>query len=119
MPPQAQMSLEELLSIGMDPAKTVGFPTIQGAGVTGIQGDGAPSFAITVGFAGLVHMPNEGMLSSGILSIILAAGRPDIMILLRGSTLSGTGAAPNEHCRSAVETTACGMILVKDLIVND
>lgn len=98
------------MSRGIGPPKAVGEPTIQGAGVTGIQADGAPSAAITAGLAGLVHRPNGGILTIGILLIILAAGLPLIKIRFSGNTLIGTGATPNEHCINDPVTMTCAMV---------
>ena len=69
-----------LSSVGILSSKTVGTPVIHGAGVFGIQGIGvstpiaAAVAAATVGFAGLIHIPNGMILTIGMWSIILAAG---------------------------------------------
>jgi hypothetical protein len=79
-PAHIHISLLSLLRQGILPINTVGFPTIQGATVTGIQGIGVrtPKAAVvaaaTVGFAMLLQTPNGVILRNGLLSIILAAG---------------------------------------------
>lgn len=102
-PPQLHMSLEVLLSAGMLAIKTVGEPGAHGAAVTGMQGMGvstpnaAAVAAATIGFAMLLHMPNGGTLTMGLLSMMLAAGVP-LMTLFAGRTTSVDGATPKLHC---------------------
>ena len=101
-PPQLHISFDELFSAGMLPISTVGAPGTQGATVTGIQGMGvstpiaAAVAAITMGLAGLMHMANGGILSMGLLSMMLAAGVP-VMVRFKGSTTRLLGAAPKLH----------------------
>ena len=79
-PAQEHMSFDVLFRAGMLPIRTVGEPTIQGAGVTGIQGIGvrtpraAAVAAATVGFARDWHKPNGMMFTIGLLSMTLARG---------------------------------------------
>src|SRR5688500_14698638 len=114
-PPQLHISLELLLSAGMLPMSTVGEPTTQGAAVTGTHGMGvstpsaAAVAAATVGLDGDWHMPNGGMFTIGLLSMMLAAGVP-VIVLLAGSTTSVLGATPNEHCIMAPMHTCCPIV---------
>ena len=109
-PPQLQLHMEELFNAGWPPSITVAAPGAQGATVTGIQGIGVktPKAAAvaeaTVGFEGDMHMPNGGMFTVGLLSMMLAAGAP-IMVLLAGSTLSALGAAPKVQAIMQPEVT--------------
>lgn len=109
-PPQLQMSLLSLVSAGKFPMRTVGFPMIHGARVTGTHGMGVktPSLAavaaITVGLAGELHAPKGNMLTIGLLSMIVAAGSIP-STLFRGRTTRDDGAAPNEHCSMAPAVT--------------
>lgn len=96
-PVYAQISFDSCVRIGAVLAIQVGFPTIHGAGVIGIQADGAPSAAITAGLSGLLQDPNGKIFIKGLLSRIFATGRLLIMILLSGNTPNGIGAVPNEH----------------------
>src|SRR6516225_8776344 len=78
----------------------VGVPGAQGPGKTGTQGMGvstpsaAAVAAATVGLAGLLHMPNGGMFTIGMLSMMLAAAMLLVIIWFLGSTLNVLGAAP-------------------------
>jgi hypothetical protein len=102
MPPHMQVQVEELFKAGMPPSMTVAEPGAQGATVFGIQGMGVntPKAAAvadaTVGLASDMHTPNVGMFTMGLLSMMLAAGVP-IIVLLVGSTLRALGAAPKLH----------------------
>lgn len=66
-PPHMHMQVEVLLRAGMLAMRTVGEPGVQGAVVAGIHGMGvktpnaAAVAAMTVGFAGLMHMA-KGMI---------------------------------------------------------
>jgi hypothetical protein len=96
------VQVETLSNAGMPPSITVAAPGAQGATVFGIQGIGVntPNAAAvadaTVGLASDMHTPNVGMFTIGLLSMMLAAGAPQLT-LLAGSTLSALGAAPNVH----------------------
>ena len=109
-PPQLQLHMEELFNAGWPPSITVGAPGDQGAAVTGMQGIGVntPNAAAvaeaTVGFEGDMHMPKGGMFTVGLLSMMLAAGAPT-MVLLAGSTLSALGAAPKVQAIMQPEVT--------------
>jgi len=101
-PPHMHVQVEELFNTGMPPSITVAEPGAHGATVFGIHGIGVntPSAAAvadaTVGLASDMQTPNVGMFTIGLLSMMLAAGAPT-MVLLVGSTLSALGAAPKLH----------------------
>jgi hypothetical protein len=86
----------------MFPISTVGEPGVHGAGRTGTHAMGVstPNAAavaeITSGFVGELHIPNEGTLTIGILSMIVAAGVP-VRTWFAGRTISDAGAAPKLH----------------------
>jgi len=115
-PPQLHMSFEELLSAGMLPISTVGAPGAHGAAVTGMHGMGvstpkaAAVAAATIGFAGLLHIPNGGMMTMGLLSMMLAAGVP-VMVRLAGNTTRLLGATPKLHIIIAPVQTCIPMLL--------
>lgn len=102
-PPQLHINFESFCSAGRPPINTVGEPGAQGAAVAGTQGIGvktpsaAAVAAATIGFAGQLHMPNGMTLTMGALSIIVAAGAPDITHDV-GSTFKDEGATPKLHC---------------------
>ncbi len=100
-PPQLHMHLLELFSAGLLHISTVGEPGAQGAVHAGTHGIGvstpiAAAVALaTVGFARLLHIPN---IIGGLgISIIVAAGIPEPVTVFCDVTVSGAGAAPNEH----------------------
>jgi hypothetical protein len=101
------MSVDVSSSAGMLASNTVAAPGAQGAVVAGMQGIGvrtpraAAVAAATVGFEGLVHMPNGMMLTIGLLSMMFAAGTNDVIILFKGRTTMELGATPKLHCSSA------------------
>lgn len=111
MPPQVQLHVDELSSAGWLPISTVGAPGTQGAGVTGTHGIGVstPEAAAvadaTVGFAKLLHMPNGGMLTIDMWSMIVAAVSELDDVRLVGRTLSADGVAPKEHVMRALVVT--------------
>lgn len=113
-PPHMQVHVEELFNAGIPPNITVAAPGAQGATVLGTQGIGVntPSAAAvaeaTVGLASDMHMPNGGMLATGLLSMILAAGAP-ILVLLVGRTLRALGATPKVHIIMQPEVTKSGI----------
>lgn len=100
----------------MLPINTVGEPGAHGPGMTGVQGMGvstpiaAAVAEATAGLASDMHTPKGGMFTNGFWSMILAAGGPPAMVLLRGSTLSVLGAMPNVHIIIAPETTCWGIV---------
>src|SRR5258708_7917935 len=101
-PAQLHMHLEVLFNAGMLPIFIVVEPGAQGALVTGMHGMGvntpraAAVAEATVGFAREEHIPNVGMFAIGLLSMILAAGAP-AMVLLSGGTINEAGATPKLH----------------------
>jgi len=111
IPPQLQISFEELLSAGLLAIRTVGDPGAQGALVTGMQGIGVstPSAAAvaeaTVGFARDWHMPKGIIFFNGILSIMVASGMA-VTALFSGVTINAEGAIPKEHWHIAPPHTA-------------
>lgn len=102
-PPQLHINFESFCSAGMLPTSTVGDPGAHGAAVTGTQGIGvstpiaAAVAAATCGLAGQLHMPNGMTLTIGALSMIVAAGAPDMTHAV-GSTFKEEGATPKLHC---------------------
>src|SRR5205809_1094040 len=106
-PPQVQRRVDVSSSAGMFASSTVAAPGAHRAVVAGTQGIGvstpsaAAVAAATVGFDGLVHMPNGMMLTIGLLSMMLAAGTNEVSILFAGSTTSDLGATPKLHCSRA------------------
>ena len=105
IPAHVHRHLEVLFKAHSFPIITVGEPGAQGAGVTGTQGTGEPSAAITAGFVGAEHMPNGMMLVAGTWSMIVAAGGPPAMTLFAGRTVSGLGAAPKLQASMLPELT--------------
>ena len=103
LPPQLQMHFAVLFKAGLLPICNVAHPGDQGAAMTGIQGIGvstpiaAAVAAATVGFAGERHMPKGGILTMGIWSMMVAAGKPSASVLFSGGTTSVLGARPCEH----------------------
>jgi len=114
-PPHMQLHLEVLFRAGIFASITVGEPGAQGAGVFGIHGIGvstpmaAAVAAATVGLAMDIHIPNGGIFTIGLLSMILPAGGPPHMTLLVGKTFSDDGAIPKVHIIIAPETVSCGI----------
>ena len=86
--------------------------------ITGTQGIGvstpnaAAVAAATVGFAIDMHMPKGIMLTHGLQSMILAAGKLPAKVPLIGGTSRADGAIPNEHLQSAPLTTSCGICYI-------
>ena len=110
-PPQLHMHFDEFESAGAVPTITVGEPGTQGAAVTGMHGIGvstpmaAAVAAATWGFDGDVHMPNGGMFSIGLLSMMFAAGGPPPMMRLTGRMFNADGATPKLHIMFAPDET--------------
>ena len=83
-PPQIHINLLDTVSVGAPSVSTIGLPGAQGAVVLGTQGMGVstPQAAevaeATVGLANERHIPKVGMLTMGLLSMILATGIPII-----------------------------------------
>ena len=102
-PPHMHISLLVLVSVGKPWVSTCGFPGAQGAVVQGTHGIGVstPQAAevadATVGLARERHIPKVGILTIGLLSMILATNLPCIMELRGGNTTRGTGVIPILH----------------------
>ena len=124
MPPQVQLHFDELSSAGWLPISTVGDPGTHGAGVTGTHGIGVstPEAAAvadaTVGFAKLLHMPNGGMLTIDMWSMIVAAVSELDDVRLVGRTLSADGVAPKEHVMRALVVTCSAIAPPRQLPVG-
>lgn len=114
-PPYEQLHFDVLLRAGLPPIITVDEPGAHGA-VAGMQGMGvstpsaAAVAAATVGFAGLLHMPNVARLTIGAESIMVASAIMLPLTIFAGSTTNGHGAAPNVHIVCAPITTCCGIV---------
>jgi len=114
-PPHVHMHWLESFRAGMLPMSTVGEPGTHGAGVTGMHGAGvgtpkaADVAAITAGFEGAVHIPNDGILTTGLKSIMFAAGWLLTITRLTGRTIRDAGATPKLHCIMAPLTTCFGI----------
>ncbi len=116
-PPQLHMSLEELLSAGKLAIRTVGEPGAHGAAIAGIQGIGVstPKAAAvadaTVGLAMDVHIANGGIFAIGLLSIIVAVKKLDVMVAVCEFTIRVPGAVPKVQAMLAVIATARAMLI--------
>jgi hypothetical protein len=79
--------------------------------MTGMHGMGvstpiAAAVAVaTWGLAMDVHMANGMMLTIGMLSIMVAAGKFEVITSLSGNTCMELGAVPKLHCKTAVLQT--------------
>lgn len=116
-PPQLHIKVLDLFRAVLFLIETVIAPGAQGAVVTGMQGIGvstpsaAEVAAATCGFETVVHIAKDGILTIGLLSMIVAAGILDVVTMSSGSTLSVDGAVPKEHFIEAPEQTNCPIIL--------
>ena len=116
-PAHMHIHLLLLVSMGFPPAVMVGAPGTQGAVVAGIQGMGvstpkaAEVAAATVGLAGDLHTPKEGMLLIGAKSMVVAAGLLSTMTIWPGRTVRGAGAAPIVHWSKAPVVTKSAIAL--------
>ena len=101
----------------MLPISTVGEPGTHGVEVTGTHGAGvgtpeaAAVAAITAGFEGALHIPNVGMLTIGLKSIMFAAGWLFTITRLAGRTIRDAGATPKLHCIMAPMTTCFDTVI--------
>src|SRR5450830_478802 len=99
-PPQMHRHFDTLSSAGTLAINTVVAPGIQGLLVAGMHGIGVSTpnaAAVALATSGLaieLHTPNGMMLTSGIWSMILAAGGPSASTLFFGNTTNEDGAAP-------------------------
>jgi hypothetical protein len=109
------MHVQALWSAGMPPIVVMVAPGVHGDVVAGTHGCGvntpnaAAVAAATCGLARLRHMPNEAMFAIGAKSMMFAAGISEQVTPVTGKTVSVEGATPNEHMRTAPETTWTGM----------
>ncbi len=116
-PPHMHISSEVSFKAGQLAMSTRGDPRIQGDTVPGMQGIGVrtPAAAVvaltTAGFVGLEHMPNGGMFTIGMLSMILAAYMKPVETLFKGVTKSMLGANPKVHCSTAPLQTCFAIFL--------
>ena len=123
-PAQAHINLEESFSAGMLAINTVGEPGAQGAGMTGIHGCGvrtpsaAAVAAATAGLARELHMPNGGIFTIGLLSMILASG-VCVSTQLAGNTINELGAAPKLHCMLAPIQTCIPIATLCEIRTRD
>lgn len=96
---------------GMLAMSTVGEPGAHGAGMTGTHGAGvgtpraADVVAITAGFVGALHILKGGIFTTGLKSMMFAAGMFSTTTRLTGRTISDDGATPKLHCIIAPMTT--------------
>jgi len=115
VPAHVHIHLLLLFKAGKFAIITVDEPGAQGAGITGKQGIGvstpkaAAVAAATVGLAGDLQTPNGGILTIGLLSIILAAGFFSAITLFVGNTINVLGAAPIVHIKLAPMFTCTAM----------
>lgn len=123
-PRYEQLHFDELLRAGALRKVTVADPGAH-ATVTGTQGVGvktplAADVADAVaGFVSDEHIPNVGILVTGIASLMLAAGFLSA-VTVGNVTSSVAGAAPKEHDMVAVAATNCAIIIVlSDLYVME
>ena len=113
-PSQSQMHIEPVHSAGNPSIRTVGAPGNQGEVVTGTHGIGvstpkaAAVAAATSGLAMLVHRTKEGMFSSGMKSMMVAAGNVSSNTGNSGGTIIGIGAVPKLQESTAPKLTSCG-----------
>jgi hypothetical protein len=110
-PAHLHMHLLVLFSTGLFAIITVGEPGTHGSAITGAHGTGVgtPSAAdvakIKAGFVGALHMPKGGMFTTGLWSIMFAAGLFSAITRLTGRTISDAGVVPKLHCIIAPITT--------------
>jgi len=103
-PAQVHMHLLISFSAGMLAMSTVGEPGAHGAGMIGVHGTGvgtpraADVAAIKAGFVGALHIPKGGIFTTGLKSMMFAAGLFSTITLLTGRTIRDDGAAPKLHC---------------------
>jgi len=115
-PAHVHMHLLVSFRAGMLAMGTVGEPGAHGLGMTGTHGAGvgtpraADVAAITAGFVGAVHIPKLGIFTTGLWSMMLAAGLPSTVTRLAGSTIRADGAAPKLHCIIAPMTTCFAIV---------
>lgn len=100
LPPQAHLHLEFFVSAFLFAIFTLLEPGFHGPAISGMHGIGvstpiaAEVAADTVGLDIDLHIPKGGILTIGILSITVAAGRLSANTLLIGGTTSVLGVRP-------------------------
>ena len=109
-PPQLHIHFDVEFSAGLPPMVTVGEPGVQGLAITGTHAWGTPRAAATSGLLADVHIPNGGMLLIGLLSIIVAAAVPQVVVGAEVA-FNVAGAAPKVHCIIAPVTTSCAITM--------
>jgi len=114
-PPHMHMQVETAVSAGKLPTNNVGAPGVHGVAVTGMQGMGVKTpiaedvAEATVGLEGVIHIPNGGIFTMGLKSIIVATGLFSAITILRGRTDRVEGAIPNEQVMVALRVTSWGI----------
>src|SRR5271165_1790350 len=114
-PAHIHISVEVSSRVGISASITVGAPGTHGATVMGMQGIGvstpraAAVAAATIGLAGDMHMPNGMMLTSGMLSMMLASGTSSVITRFVGRTMSVPGAMPMVHIKDAPMQVCIGI----------
>lgn len=124
VPPHEHMHMLESFNAGLLPINTVGEPGAHGAGITGTHGTGVstPKAAVvaaaTAGFVGLLHIPKEGMFTTGTWSMMFAEGWFSTRSRLVGNTTKVDGAAPKLHCITAPMTTCIAITENSSIAIN-
>jgi len=126
-PAHVHMHLLMSFSAGMLAMGTVGEPGAHGAAVTGTHGTGvgtpraADVAAIKAGFVGALHIPKGGIFTTGLKSMMFAAGLFSTITRLTGRTIRDDGAAPKLHCIIAPMTTCFAIARNPsiDTVLND
>jgi len=101
-----QLSVEVLFSAGKFVTITVAEPETHGATVLGTQGEGVNRTGgglLVAGFAGLLHIPNGGIFTLGLYSMIVAM-TCDVFTVPAG-IVRLEGAAPKLHIMLAPPQT--------------
>jgi len=97
-------------------SSTSGAPGNQGERVAGTHGIGvgtpsaAAVAAMTLGLAGLLHIPNEGMSRRGMTSKTVASGCSPVSTGFRGNIGIGTASLPKLHERTEPRLTSWGIV---------
>src|SRR3954452_10930016 len=101
------MQVEPATSAGLPPIMVVGALGVQVPAMSGTHGIGvstpsaAAVAAATVGLATLEHIPSGGMVPSGAMSVMAAAGLPSTVTRLPGRTWRVVGASPKDERSNA------------------
>jgi len=92
--------LDDSLKAGILATRVLTAPGTQGAAITGTQGAGVKRTGgglLVAGLATELHMAKVGRLTTGLWSMMLAAGILAERVRLAGSTMSEHGAVPKLH----------------------